>query len=149
MDREISIQKEMLRLFKTNKKDNELIIFSNQEVFKIDLKPENLQLWEETYMQYSVKYNLLLACESDNIELPSTRLTWVVGSAIRGANVKNIGQAIELLLSLGASKNLAIAIESNCPGLGSKQPWAFYLERHGWLTASPVMNSSERSFFLK
>ena len=43
-----------------------------------------------------------------------------------------------ILEKLGVDKDLVLAARQHCPGLGGRITWAFYLERHGWLTATPV-----------
>ena len=53
--------------------------------FRINLRDENIALWQETFDQHTTAANLLLACEESNGDLKDTRLTWVVGSAIRTA----------------------------------------------------------------
>jgi hypothetical protein len=76
--------------------------------------------------------------QSNNDKLSETTLTWVVGAAIRSALVKGTAQAKDLLKSLGVSEELVDLASEHCPGLGGKAIWAFHLERHGWLTATPV-----------
>ena len=71
-------------------------------------------------------------------DLITTKLTWVVGSAIRGANANNALEAAKLLTKMGVIEEVAKAAVDYCPGLGEDLVWAFYLERHGWLTATPV-----------
>lgn len=112
-------------------------------IFRIDLKPENLRLWKETLLKYSKPFNLLLACESKQGNLSETHLTWVVGSAIRATQISSPNQAVKLLESLGISKQLATLAKEQCPGLGEEFAWAFYLERHGWLTGSPILTDSQ------
>ena len=46
--------------------------------------------------------------------------------------------ARKLLQRLNVPEELAKAAQKHCPGLGGDITWAFYLERHGWLTATPV-----------
>ena len=106
--------------------------------FRINLRDENIKLWQETLEQQKVAANLLLACENNDGELSATQLTWVVGSAIRSANVLSSAGASDLLQAMGISDELSAAAVQNCPGLGNDLIWAFYLERHGWLIATPV-----------
>ena len=47
-----------------------------------------------------------------------------------------------LLGQMGVSKALAQAAADRCPGLGQNLVRAFYLERHGWLIATPVAQVS-------
>ena len=51
--------------------------------FRINLRDENIELWQETLEQQNATptAQLLLACEESSGELKDTRLTWVVGSA--------------------------------------------------------------------
>ena len=106
--------------------------------FRINLRDDNIKLWQETLEQQNATANLLLACENNAGELAETRLTWVVGSAIRSTQVETSAEAAALLQSMGVSAALSNAAVEHCPGLGDDLIWAFYLERHGWLIATPV-----------
>ena len=108
--------------------------------FRINLRDENIELWQETLEQQNATHStrLLLACEQSNGELKDTRLTWVVGSAIRRASANSPTAAALLLQQLGIPEPLTKAAVDRCPGLGDDLVWAFYLERHGWLIATPV-----------
>jgi hypothetical protein len=106
--------------------------------FRINLLDDNIALWQETFEQQTAPANLLLACSGSSGELKDTQLTWVVGSAIRSAVAKDASHAVELLQQLEIPENLAKAAFDRCPGLGDDLVWAFYLERHGWLIATPV-----------
>ena len=64
--------------------------------------------------------------------------TWVVGSAIRTATASSPDAVGWLLSQLGVPTDLTEAAITRCPGLGDDLVWAFYLERHGWLIATPV-----------
>ena len=141
----------MAKLFENNQEAHEFILDSHNGnlVLRIDLKAENLDLWHETLKAYKKPCNLLLACESNDVQLTSTKLTWVVGSAIRSANARDSKQAIDILGSLGVCNDLRDAVKTNCPGIGEDFTWAFYLERHGWLAASPILDSSQRRGALK
>ena len=108
---------------------------------RLDLNPEDICHWEETIKSVSLKCNLLLACENDKCELEATRLTWVAGSTIRPFFANNQKAAQELLQSLGVNSAEAQLVKEHCPGLGREITWAFYLERHGWLSASPVIDN--------
>ena len=112
------------------------------QVLRLNLKPDDLKLWQDTYAAMLEPGNVLLACESDGCPLEATRLTWVVGAAIRSAAVNSPSDARALLKRLGISDSLAEAIPGHCPGVGDDIPWAFYLERHGWLTACPILPAS-------
>ena len=106
--------------------------------FRINLRDENIALWQETFDQHTTAANLLLACEESNGDLKDTRLTWVVGSAIRTATASSPDAVGWLLSQLGVPTELTEAAITRCPGLGDDLVWAFYLERHGWLIATPV-----------
>lgn len=105
---------------------------------RIDLKRDDIRLWQDTLVTISTPGNLLLACEKGEVHLEATRLTWVVGAAIRTTQVEGAMEAGGLLEKLGIDKDLVLAARQHCPGLGGRITWAFYLERHGWLTATPV-----------
>ena len=60
-----------------------------ENYFQINLLNENIDLWKQTFQQNSFTDNLLLACDKNSGELITTKLTWVVGSAIRGASANN------------------------------------------------------------
>ena len=106
--------------------------------FRIDLKLDNIELWQDTLDRLEGPCNLLLACEKSDGPLHDTSLTWVVGSAIRSAEVMGRENVEHLLQQLQVPQVLAAAAREHCCGLGDGVIWAFYLERHGWLTASPV-----------
>ncbi|MGB1416684.1 MAG: hypothetical protein ACPHAS_06955 [Synechococcus sp.] len=116
----------------------ELNLAIGEECFRINLRDDNIKLWQETLEQQNATANLLLACENNGGELAETRLTWVVGSAIRSTQVPTSADAAALLQSMGVSAALGNAAVEHCPGLGDDLIWAFYLERHGWLIATPV-----------
>ena len=106
--------------------------------FRINLLDDNIALWQETFEQQTAPANLLLACAGSSGELKDTQLTWVVGSAIRTATASSPDAVGWLLTQLGVPTELTEAAISRCPGLGDDLVWAFYLERHGWLIATPV-----------
>ena len=108
----------------------------------INLLNENIALWKQTYEQNNSTDNLLLACDKNSGDLSTTKLTWVVGSAIRGARASNARDAANLLTQMGVMDEIAKAVITYCPGLGEDLVWAFYLERHGWLTATPVAQTN-------
>ena len=116
----------------------ELIFPVGPDCFRINLRDENIQLWQETFEQIASSANLLLACADNAGDLVDTTLTWVVGSAIRGTTIESSTEAKQLLHAMGSSNEVAqIAIET-CPGVGENLVWAFYLERQGGLIATPV-----------
>ncbi len=121
--------------------NKEITINNSNATLKINLKSENIELWIETLKKYSTNgpCNLLLACESDKCEIHSTRLTWVVGSAIRSYQAQSTLHSKEILRILGIQPSIVDLTAMHCPGLGLDIPWAFYLERHGWLTATPII----------
>jgi DUF438 domain-containing protein len=105
---------------------------------RIDLRTEDIQLWKFHQKSYSDEGNILLACEDNSGSLSETRLTWVVGAAIRSTMVEGSDQAKDLLKKLGVAEELVNLASEHCPGLGGTAVWAFHLERHGWLTATPI-----------
>ena len=110
--------------------------------FRINLRDDNIALWQETFEQSSTPANLLLACDKNSGELTATQLTWVVGSAIRSTTAPDAQAVATLLEQMGVGKALTQAAINHCPGLGEGLVWAFYLERHGWLIATPVAQVS-------
>ena len=118
--------------------DGELDIPVGRGCLRVDMKRDNIRLWQETFERLQQPGNLLLACESSDGSLEATRLTWVVGAAIRCTEVGGSLEAESLLNSLGVDAPLSDAAKQHCPGLGGRITWAFYLERHGWLKATPV-----------
>jgi len=116
----------------------ELLLDAGQGMVRIDLKPEDVALWHDNLSSQPQGTNLLLACESQGGELSQTRLSWVVGAAIRPTQVENGEQALAVLQQLGSSSEQTQQVSLHCPGLGSDLTWAFYLDRHGWLSASPI-----------
>ena len=109
-------------------------------VLRINLEADDLKLWRDTLIGLKEPGNVLLACESNSDALESTSLTWVVGAAIRSASIDSSQGIVPLLSELGVSLDLAQTLPDHCPGLGADITWAFYLERHGWLTASPIVD---------
>ncbi len=125
----------------SNTSSEEEIHFNiGNEILRLNLKSDDMMLWEETLKNINEPVNILLACESNQDELTSTKLTWVVGAAIRSTKINKKNEIIHLLKCLEIPNDLAEAVCKYCPGLGSEITWAFYLERHGWLTASPVID---------
>ena len=113
--------------------------------FQINLLNENINLWKQTLQQNKPTDNLLLACDKNTEDLLISKLTWVVGSAIRGTRVNDATEAKKLLTHMGVDNELAKAAVKLCPGLAEDLVWAFYLERHGWLTATPVARSEKQT----
>ena len=133
----IDYKRELLAL-QNSHEENEVRVECKKGVFRVDLTPENLRLWNETILSFQKPCNLLLACDSDKVNLRSSHLPWVVGSAIRPAQVKTPDEACDLLECLGVDNELASIAKDRCPGLG-KIDWAFYFDRHHSLTASPAV----------
>ena len=132
-------------LLQSADKNGEVIHTINGSRFRIDLKPDDIRLWYETLESVSTPCNLLLACQHGGGNLKDTCLTWVVGSAIRPFQIESPEEVAPLLHSLGIELNLARSLPDHCPGLASETTWAFYLDRHGQLSASPVLNRSARN----
>ena len=86
--------------------------------FRINLRDENIALWQETFDQHTTAANLLLACEESIGDLKDTRLTWVVGSAIRTATASSPDAVGWLLTQLGVPTELTEAAISRCHGMG-------------------------------
>ena len=70
------------------------------------------------FEQTNTPANLLLACDKNTGDLNTTKLTWVVGSAIRGSTEPDAQSVATLLGQMGVSKALAQAAADRCPGLG-------------------------------
>ena len=125
-------------LIKQAGEEQELQYGTGEARLRIDLRIDDIDLWKSHRAKHPGYSNLLLACENNGGELSETNLTWVVGAAIRSAQVEGTAQAKYLLKSLGVSEQLVNLASEHCPGLGGPAIWAFHLERHGWLTATPV-----------
>ena len=119
--------------------ENEQLHSVGDQILRLNLKPDDLQLWRDTFAAMAEPGNVLLACESNACPLEATKLTWVVGAAIRSTSVRSASDVGALLKRLGVSDPIADAIPCHCPGVGQEIAWAFYLERHGWLTACPIL----------
>jgi hypothetical protein len=76
----------------------ELSFPAGPDCFRINLRDENIQLWQETFEQIISPANLLLACADNDGDLIDTTLTWVVGSAIRGTTISSATEAKQLLM---------------------------------------------------
>lgn len=125
-------------LIKQAGEEQEIRYGTSERCLRIDLRADDIVLWKSHHANHPVSSNLLLACENSSGELSKTNLTWVVGAAIRSAIVEGSAQAKDLLKTLGVSEELVVLAAEHCPGLGGTAIWAFHLERHGWLTATPV-----------
>lgn len=120
----------------------EIKLSRGQNILRISLRLDDLNLWGES-AEVLPTANIILACDNDTAEIEESKLTWVVGAAIRGVNLDNSGQAVALLIKLGIEENIATEIINVCPGLCKEVKWAFYRERHGWLCASPALNQEQ------
>ena len=58
--------------------EGELEISGGIGRLRIDLKQDDIRLWQDTLVTISTPGNLLLACEKGEVHLEATRLTWVV-----------------------------------------------------------------------
>ena len=126
------------QLMNSADQNSEVIHTIGELQFRIDLKPDDLRLWSETLQTRNEHCNLLLACEHGDGALDQTSLTWVVGSAIRSFSIQSADEVTPLLTSLGVEAALSEKLPELCPGLGFDITWAFYLDRNGTLSASPV-----------
>ena len=135
-------EQRLSNLLKNSSEEKEVHFSIGDEVLRLNLKSEDIILWAETLKNISDPGNVLLACESNQGELSETKLTWIVGAAIRSTKIEKTSDIINLLKSLDVSSDIAEAASKHCPGLGDDITWAFYLERHGWLTATPIMETT-------
>ena len=130
------------QLLKDADQNKEIIHTIGANTFRIDLKPDDLKLWADTLSFREENCNLLLACAHSEGPLTETQITWVVGSAIRSLNIQAAEEIVPLLRGLGIDESVASKLPKLCPGLGSEQTWAFYLDRKGTLCASPVLQQA-------
>jgi hypothetical protein len=127
-------------LLENSSEEKEVHFNIGDEILRLNLKPDDITLWRDTLKNISNPGNILLACESDQVDISTTKLTWIVGAAIRSAKIEKTSEIVDLLKSLDIPNDIAEAACKYCPGLGAEITWAFYLERHGWLTASPIID---------
>lgn len=120
----------------------EIVYKSGDMRLRIDLRSDDITLWRSHFLTRSNEANLLLACEDGDGELMQTRLTWVVGSAIRTAFVSGKKEAKTLLEAIGVEAELASLACDRCYGLGATTIWAFYLDRKDELSATPLGSCS-------
>ena len=133
-------------LIDSHQGEDEVIPDASQPRFRISLNPQNLELWRLEHRHIAGKEaNLLLACLSSTGPIEDTSLGWVVGAAIRHTSVKNQDDCRILLHALGLDSDLINSVLLNCPGIAGKVAWALYLERHGHLIATPVLNNKQDS----
>lgn len=122
--------------------EDELTAQCPEGTLRIVLRQDDIELWRAHLNSHPGPWNLLLACESDSAPLPQSRLTWVVGAAIRVAQARGRQDALQLLGQLSVAPGLLGLVADHCPGLGESAVWAFHLERHAWLTATPVQGQT-------
>ncbi len=137
---ESTVEQTLSNLLKNSSEEKEVHYNIGNKILRLNLKPEDIMLWRETLKNISNPGNVLLACESNQVDLSTTKLTWIVGAAIRSTKIGKTSEIANLLKSLDIPNDIAEAVCKYCPGLGSEVTWAFYLERHGWLTASPIID---------
>ena len=130
-------------LLKNSSDQKEVHFNIGEGILRLNLKTEDIMLWGETLKNISDPGNILLACESSQVELAETKLTWIVGAAIRSTKIEKTSDIVNVLESLDIPKDIAGGVSKHCPGLGAEITLAFYLERHGWLTASPIINTTK------
>ncbi|MCP9942049.1 hypothetical protein KBY70_06565 [Cyanobium sp. ATX 6E8] len=118
--------------------EQEIQYGTDEARLRIDLRIDDIGIWKAYHKKHPGNQNLLLACERNSGKLSDTNLTWVVGAAIRSAVAEGTSGARDLLKNLGVSEQLVDLASEHCPELGGTAVWAFHLERHGWLTATPV-----------
>ena len=123
-------------------------ILNGESILRINLNLDDLRLWGKA-SESLPNTNIILACDNDGVEIGQTKLTWVVGAAIRGMNIKSPAAVVELLIQLGSEAAIAPEIVTACPGLCTEISWAFYKERHGWLCASPALNPEQLQILMK
>ena len=120
--------------------DSEVTHSGYNERLRITSSPDIVKLWKETREAKGPNTNMLLACEDNSGDLFATSLTWVVGAAIRNAQVRTFEEAYDTLKQLSVREGELELVRKHCIGLGGDIPWAFYRERHGWLTACPIVD---------
>ncbi len=114
---------------------------------RIDLKADNVALWSNTLSDVGADTNLLLACEQ---HWGTEFHPFDLGCRRRHPSRCDRRQQSrsKLLQSLGASSAQTALIAQQCPGLGKAVTWALWLDRHGWLSASPVPRSGELTWLM-
>lgn len=137
-------EQELSKLLKNSSEEREVHFNIGEGILRLNLKTEDIILWGETLKNISEPGNVLLACENSQVELSSTKLTWIVGAAIRSTMIEKKSDIVNVLKSLDIPKDIAEGVSKHCPGLGTDITWAFYLERHGWLTASPIIDTTKQ-----
>lgn len=118
--------------------EKEKLYRAGEETLRIDLRDDDISLWRYHLAAQPCQVNMLLACESSKGDLLETQLTWIVGAAIRSSLATGSEHAKNILKALGVKQQLLDIVGSYCIGLGEATAWAFYLDRTGTLTASPI-----------
>ncbi len=111
-------RKDLQALLQNSCGELEVKCYSSKKFIKIDLKPENLHLWRETFSRSNKPSNLPLACEDSECDLIKTKLTWVICAAIRPVKAHNPEEIIRLPNELGVDTELSKLFIKNRPGLG-------------------------------
>jgi CRISPR/Cas system CMR subunit Cmr6 (Cas7 group RAMP superfamily) len=137
-------EQELSKLLENSSREREVHFNIGEGILRLNLKTEDIILWGETLKNISEPGNVLLACENSQVALSSTKLTWIVGAAIRSTMIEKKSDIVKVLKSLDIPKDIAEGVSKHCPGLGTEITWAFYLERHGWLTASPIIDTTKQ-----
>ena len=75
-------------LLKNSSEEKEVHFNIGDEVLRLNLKPDDITLWRDTLQNISNPGNILLACESDQVDISTTKLTWIVGAAIRSTKIE-------------------------------------------------------------
>ncbi|MCP9775959.1 hypothetical protein [Cyanobium sp. WAJ14-Wanaka] len=129
-------------LLSTYQGQEDIQVDALQPDLRLNLLDTNIKLWGTTYQQIAgTGDNLLLACNNSTGPVEEAVLTWVVGAAIRSLRVEGKDQFTDLLKCLGIKPELISSLLCNCPGISGKAIWAIYLERHGYLVATPILSA--------
>ena len=75
-------QQTLSNLLRNSSEEKEVYFNIGNGIFRLNLKPDDMKLWGETLKNISNPGNVLLACESNQVELSETKLTWIVGAAM-------------------------------------------------------------------
>ncbi|NBQ19438.1 MAG: hypothetical protein EBU13_07350, partial [Synechococcaceae bacterium WB5_2A_257] len=81
-------------------------ILNGESILRINLNLDDLRLWGNASESHP-NTNIILACDNDGVEIGQTKLTWVVGAAIRGMNIQSPSAVVELLIQLGSEAAIA------------------------------------------
>ena len=100
-------EQELSKLLKNSSEEREVHFNIGEGILRLNLKTEDIVLWGETLKNISEPGNVLLACESSQVELSSTKLTWIVGAAIRSTMIEKKSDIVNVLKSLDIPKDIA------------------------------------------